>query len=642
MAAACARACRPAALAGAPLLMAAAAAAIGLSLLTDSAHRSAARERAADEAVSYASHSSLLATGDAFGGYIQLLRVAGEPEIRNLATPSDIRTRALRQLLELNTNRFGGLAVVGLDGRVIAATDGTLLNAPASEAFSTVRANQGNANSDIVIETPGEPGYVDYASVLVDDSGEKWGVLLARADPARLWRTTLAATIDGGSNFIISSEGLLSAGPAPEFIGTPWRGREFVGETIRTRIAGSDSICALSAIAANTQIDHGWNVASCLPAKTVISASSSSTDVRLVAIVVLVVATAALIAAKRTSRVSGLEPLDSLVDEVLEPEPAGEEPPEPLPEPAAPPVDARTVIAAYEARSARLAGRIRDTIQARLLVASSRVEEAMELQGSDPLLARTMFERVGHDLDEMNERDLRAVGQELYPDLIRLGLPSALRALRKDIADVVAVEVDADVGADSTDPNSIRAIDTPRRLILYRLVLDAVREFADAGLEGCVVSLRHTRSTLWLAVKGHGDSSRVEQAAFDAHALGIEAYGGSFDVVRADDTIEIVASFESGTAAGEDEFPPDSEIRKDEEEAGAALHEDEPTPAAAVQEGAEPVVVAIKLDAYRGVERVAAKETPILSDALDEAGVHEEQDEPPDFAAEAVSGSGRC
>jgi|CXWL01.1.fsa_nt_gi hypothetical protein len=548
-AAAPARACRQAVLAGAPLVIAAAVGILLVSFTLDRTHQSSVRHRAADEAASFGSHSGLLATGDAFGGYIQLLRVAGEPEIHNLATPSDIRTAALRRMLELNTNRFDGLVVVGLDGRVIAATDGTLLNAPASEAFSTVRANQGNANSDIVLEAAGKPGYVDYASILVDASGAKWGVLLARADPARLWRSTLAATIDGGSNVIISREGLLAAGAQLESLGTPWRGREFAGGTIRAQVGGVDSICGLSAIAANTQIDHGWNVASCLPAATVLGVSSASSHLRLVAMVVLIAAGAALIAAKRTVAPleAGIEgpPVAAIVAEpgVIAEESLPQEPAEPAPN-----VDARTLIAAYESRNARLALRIRDSVQARLLVASSRVEEAVELQEEDPVLARTMLERAAYDLDQLNEHELRGLNQELYPDLIRLGLPAALRALRKDIADVMEVEIDADAGADSVDEDSTRAIGTPRRLLLHRLVLDALREFGDAGLEGCVISLRHTPSTLWLAVKGHGDGGRLDEAVFEAHALSVEAHGGSFTFVHADDATEVVVTFEGAPA----------------------------------------------------------------------------------------------
>jgi hypothetical protein len=527
----------------------------------------ASRARASAEANSYAEHSGWLATGDAFGGYIQLLRYADDPEIRSSLTPSDIRTAAMRRVLELNTNRFSGLAVLSLDGQVLAATDGTMLDALSGDAFATVRANQGNANSDIVLPESGGSGYVEYATILVDPSGQKWAVLIARGAPDRLWLSTLAASIDGGRNVIINQQGQLAAGVPPEDLGRSWSGSDFGDGAIRTTVGGVDSICGLAAIASNTQIDHGWNVGSCLPASIVIASSGIGSRAILAglfasAVGAAAVATLVYFLGQRSPVERELEPAVEEMDETLLPES------EPQPIPVPPPnVDARTLIEAYELRSARLAGRVRDTVQARLLVASSRVDEALQLQEEDPALARVMLERASHELEDLNEHELRAMGQDLYPDLIRLGLPAALRALSKDLAGSMEIALVAEADSDSLDDESERAIEPEVRLVLYRFAREALRHFDEAGMAECSVHLEQSGGDLWLAVKGHGDPGTLDPALFRATELAAETYGGIFRLDIAHESVEAVVEFESGAPESAVEVEPEVPI-SGESEAG--------------------------------------------------------------------------
>ncbi len=535
--------------------------ALAVSFAAERAYSDDRDERASAEATSFASHSSWLATGDAFGGYIQMLRDAEDPAVRDIAVPSDVRSASLRRLLELNTNRFTALAVVDLNGTLIAASDPSLLDAASSQAYSTVRANRGNANSDIVLPA-GAPAYVDYATILVDPLAGPWAVLVARADPTRLWQSTLAATVDGGRNVIINRDGQLAAGTSPELLGTTWAASEFAGDAYRSTVVGVDSICSLAPIANDTQIDHEWNVASCLPATTVLAAGSAPNRVATVAGVgalcaaILGLGALAFVARERTPDEVGESAPP--VDEPEVDEPAAEIAPAPIPQIFVLPqevADARTLIEAYEARSARVAGRIRDSVQARLLVASSRVEEALELIESDVALARVMLMRAAHELDDLNEHELRSMGQELYPDLVRLGLPAALRALRKDMTDLIEVDVTADSDADSLDNLNDRAIDMPRRVAMYRLALDALREFSEAGLANCTIDLQRSETRLWLAIKGHGDAIDLDEASLAAARIAVQAYGGRFVLDRAHDTTEVAVEYESAASAGEPPAP---------------------------------------------------------------------------------------
>jgi hypothetical protein len=522
-----------------------------LSFAAERTYGAAARQRAADEATSSGEYIGWLATGDAFGGYIQLLRDAEDPNVRTGSTPSDQRTAALRRLLELNTNRFSGLAVVDLNGALVAATDTSMLDAALSEAYGAVRANRGNANSDIIV---GEGGsHVDYASILEDPVAGKWGVLVARAPVHQLWQTTLTASIDGGRAVIINREGLLAGGAPASEIAQPWRGRPWVGETIRSDIGGVDSICGLAPIARDTQIDHGWNVAACLPVATVLAGAGGGTlGMGVVSVAVAIVVTVIAAVAMQlfpAGAATGASP-DDLPDEdderavdapaVIE-ESSSERP--------APPMDVRRLIESYEERSARLALRMRESVQARLLVASSRVEEAIELIEEDAPLADAMLRRAAQEIDDVNSHELRALGQELHPDLVRLGLPSALRALSRDLAEKIEIEVDADAEADSVDGGSGRAIEGGRRVALYRLVLDTVTMVRAAGIESCTVMVRRTVDGTWTEVRAHGDVSGIDTGALAAASFGIEAFGGRVAIEATGDSLEVVAEFGAGSAA---------------------------------------------------------------------------------------------
>jgi hypothetical protein len=514
-----------------------------------------AQRRAGEEAASLSQESGRAATADAFAGYIQLLRDADDPLVSAPETPPDERTRTLQRLLEMNTNHFSGLAVLALDGKLRATAGGGIDDAAASEAFATVRANHGNANSDIVL-TDGGGAYVDYATVLVDGEHRAWGALVARADAARLWQTTLAASLDGGRNIIVNQRGDFAAGVSSELVGQPWRASDFGAGAVRSRADGVDAICSLYAIAAETQIDHGWNIAACLPASRVLAGAHAGMQ-RLALIsaaaFAIVLAVVALALGTRPRAVANPEP-----DEA----PAA---PEPMPEPgddlaiaALPaPVDPRALIDAYEARNARLATRLRESVQVKLMVATARLSEAQKVSEQGPEVADDLRERAIADLDALNEHDLRAIGQELFPDLVRLGLPAALRALQKDVAGDIRVDVEADAGIDSVDETAGRtSIEHGRRMAVYRAALETVRGLATAGIEQCVLSLRSVSSGIELVVQAKAIDGTFS-LDLSAAAVTAEAYGGSLTVEGDGGHIAVRALFPG-------EAPPSSPTSEDE------------------------------------------------------------------------------
>ncbi len=522
-----------------------------------------AQRRAAEEATSLSQESGRAATADAFAGYIQLLRDADDLLVSAPETPPDERSRTLQRLLEMNTNHFSGLAVLALDGKLQATAGGGIDDAAASEAFATVRANHGNANSDIVL-TDGGGAYVDYATVLVDGEHHAWGVLVARADAARLWQTTLAASLDGGRNIIVNQRGDFAAGVSSELVGQPWRASDFAAGAVRSRADGVDAICGLHAIAADTQIDHGWNIAACLPASRVLAGAHAGMQrLALISAAAFAMVLAVVVAVR--SRLARAHELWRTRSPTRRPrrwsrsvEPADNRPVSVL-SAAVDPRALRALIDAYEARNARLAARLRESVQVKLMVATARLSEAERVSEQGPEVADDLRERAIADLDVLNEHDLRAIGQELFPDLVRLGLPAALRALQKDVAEDIRVDVEADASIDSVDETAGRAsIEPGRRMAIYRAALEAVRGLAAAGVEQCALSLRSVSPGLELVVQAAAIDG-IFSFDLSAAAVTAEAYGGSLTVEGDGGRIAVRAIF-----PGEAPLPSEEEASADQ------------------------------------------------------------------------------
>ena len=565
----------------------------------------AANVRASNEASSFAAHSGKLATGDAFDGYIQILRYAEDPVVAARTATNGDRIAAMQRLLYLNTNKFASLTIADRSGLVLASTDPSIQSVRDSQVFAETRANLGPANSDVVLPQAGARGYVEYSAPLKEPDGSTWAILVARADPERLFRSSLAATVDGGRNVIINSQGQFAAGVPGGLLGEPWRG-SYVGDGgVRASIVGVDSICGLAPIGKDTQIDRGLNVASCLPTSLIQAEQAQAMDKQ--GLVTVAGAVLALVLAGGLLRfaltrggasTTGAALADEAADRgdatleeslVIEPDAASVEPAMELPEPElAPPqipppvviqadVDSAALIEAYEARNARLAARLRESVQARLLVATTRAEtafrEATQAEAAPADRAEgepdeTSTHPAGMHADAIarleiiREHDLRAIGQELHPGLVRLGLGAALRGLQKDLADEVELELDIESGAALLGVGP-EGLVTPLRLVMYRFVLDAARALADPD-HGVRVAIDSDEEEA-LSVRVESEGSRgIDERALAATAIALEAYGGRLSIEQAGGTSAVVAIVPHEAIAAIDRTPPVADSPPDE------------------------------------------------------------------------------
>jgi hypothetical protein len=547
-------------------------------------NKRAADTRASNEASSFAEHSGTLATGDAFAGYIQILHDAEDPVVRTKTAAREERVAALQQLLYLNVNRFESLSIADRSGLVLATTDQAIVSVRNSATFTKTRANLSPANSDVILPAAGKSGYVEYAAALHEADGTNWGFLVARADPARLWNATLVATVDGSRNVIINNAGQFAAGVPDELLGQPWKGSTVGTQGVRANIDGVESICGLAPIGKDTQIDRGLDVASCLPVSVIQAEHGQAMGkqglVTAAGAVLAVVLAAGLLklGLRRTSptaRASQPQPQrrdeDTAGEAVAADGAAPAQPPAASETPVAPPaadvalddadepllavitaaattpeqadagqaaeplptldIDAVALIDAYEQRNARLAERLRESVQTKLMVAATKADEAYKLASTDEELSTSLHGHAMEELERLRERELRAIGQELYPGLTRLGLPSALRGLVKDLADVIDITLDVDAAVDALSVGAGRTpIATPLRLMLYRAAQDAARAFALAGASTCTVSLRREGAHLALQVSATAPEE-LDRNLLAASVVSIEARAGSTTII---------------------------------------------------------------------------------------------------------------
>ncbi len=244
-----------------------------------------AQSRLRAEAVSLTAQSARLANRDAYEGDLQLLRDADDPALRAQALAIDAdaaksedvqapRVPPLTYLIASPTNMFDALALVALDGRIVATTDATIVDVHASAAFAMASAHGDIATSDIAMNDA-RHGTIDYAAPVRDADGKPIAVLLGRSNPSRVWAASLATTVDASRNVLIGHDGTVLAGVSGSYLGAKWAPDPLADGAVRANVAGISSMCGVGAIGAGTHFDQGWQIASCVPL-TMLAASPSS------------------------------------------------------------------------------------------------------------------------------------------------------------------------------------------------------------------------------------------------------------------------------------------------------------------------------------------------------------------------------
>ncbi len=213
---------------------------------------------AADAAAVAEGNSHALAV--ALGGDAPLARAAADATLRDPdAEPAQVEA-TLRRALDDGANTIEALALIGLDGQVIATTDAQITDVHDSAAFLTALAGGAAAWSKALPSANGGRQMLDHAAPVVSDDGATLAVLLARSDALRTLTAALPGESDASRNMIVSGNGLVLSG-AGAAVEQPWAASD---RAARVSFDGASSVCAARPIGRDAPLDLGWRVASCV------------------------------------------------------------------------------------------------------------------------------------------------------------------------------------------------------------------------------------------------------------------------------------------------------------------------------------------------------------------------------------------
>ena len=160
----------------------------------------------------------------------------------------------------------------------------------------------------------------------------------------------------------------------------------------------------------------------------------------------------------------------------------------------------------HEQTRKEVAGLLHGRVQSRLVVLGHWLKDCQGQLKDGPAQAMESLEEANKLLREIRDQELRTITRQLYPSIIRTGLPSALNSLADRFRSVFSVEVliDKDV-AEMDNPMNPR-LNESLRLTLYRVAEEAlgnVAKHAQANEVWLSLSLSPARE-LMLVVRDNG------------------------------------------------------------------------------------------------------------------------------------------
>jgi signal peptidase len=213
--------------------------------------------RAASDAAALAQENSHVLAA-ALGGDAALSQAAADATLRYPdAEPTQVEA-ALRRALDEGAG--AALALIGLDGQVIATTDAQISDVHDSGAFLMALAGGASAWSKAPPSAAHAGQIIDHAVPVTSDDGTMLAVLLARSDALRTLGAALPQASGASRNLIISGEGLVLGGSGA-LAEQAWAASD---RAVRVSFDGAPSVCAAGPVGANAPLDLGLRVVSCV------------------------------------------------------------------------------------------------------------------------------------------------------------------------------------------------------------------------------------------------------------------------------------------------------------------------------------------------------------------------------------------
>ncbi len=198
----------------------------------------------------------------------------------------------------------------------------------------------------------------------------------------------------------------------------------------------------------------------------------------------------------------------------------------------------------HEQTRKEVAGLLHGRVQSRLVVLGHWLKDCQGQLKDGPAQAMESLEEANKLLREIRDQELRTITRQLYPSIIRTGLPSALNSLADRFRSVFSVEVliDKDV-AEMDNPMNPR-LNESLRLTLYRVAEEAlgnVAKHAQANEVWLSLSLSPARE-LMLVVRDNGRGFDRSTAKVGQGLLSIDDY-----VMALGGTVQVTSAAGAGT-----------------------------------------------------------------------------------------------
>ena len=190
----------------------------------------------------------------------------------------------------------------------------------------------------------------------------------------------------------------------------------------------------------------------------------------------------------------------------------------------------------HEQTRKEVAGLLHGRVQSRMVVLGHWLKECQERMKDGPGDVTAGLENATKLLQEIRDVELRSITRQLYPSIIRTGLPSALNSLADRFRTVFEVELDTEKAIAELENPMRPSLDESVRLGLYRVAEEAlsnIAKYSEAGRARVSLSLSPTQEIL-LVVQDNGRGFEPSKTPPGQGLLSMEDYttalGGTLEV----------------------------------------------------------------------------------------------------------------
>ena len=194
------------------------------------------------------------------------------------------------------------------------------------------------------------------------------------------------------------------------------------------------------------------------------------------------------------------------------------------------------IVLAHEQTRKEIAGLLHGRVQSRMVVLGHRLRQCQERLRDVPGGVAESLEEVSRLLGEIRDQELRSISRQLFPSIIRTGLPSALNSLADRFQPICSVRVVADDAISGMESRGRPGLDESLRIGLYRVAEEAltnVAKYSGAACASVTLSLAASQDVV-LVIRDDGRGFKSSRSSAGHGILSMEDYvtalGGTLKV----------------------------------------------------------------------------------------------------------------